>query len=254
LPAGVDGEANVTCILIISDVHANVVALDAVLSQVGDIDDVWSLGDIVGYGPRPRQCMDLVRTMAATVSVPGNHYWACIGQLSLDDFNPLAQAAARWTSTQLDPDHTRYLGKLPNRITIGAWTIVHGCPREPLSEYIYDPRQAASNFPYFDNRLCLVGHTHLQLYTTESEAFAAVAPHRPADGDVLDLSAERMIINPGSVGQPRDGDPRAACALVDLESESITFRGIPYAISETQREMREEGLPERLVTRLSLGV
>lgn len=241
-------------ILIISDVHANLVALEAVLSDAGRVDDVWSLGDIVGYGPRPRECVELVRVLAPNISVIGNHDWACIGRLSLEQFNPVARFASYWTTMQLQAEHLQYLESLPNRLIDGDWTIVHGSPRHPIWEYIYNARIAAQNFPVFDTQFCFVGHTHVPLYIREDEALANIAPHHPDDGEVVDVSNGRYIINPGAVGQPRDGDPRASYAIFEPVARRVTFHRVEYRIADTQAQMREAGLPEALITRLAAGV
>lgn len=241
-------------ILVLTDVHANLVALEAVLDDAGRVDDVWSIGDIVGYGPRPRECVELVRILTPNVSVIGNHDWASIGRLSLEDFNPVARFASYWTTTQLSAEHLQYLESLPNRMIDQDWTVVHGSPSHPIWEYIYNARVAAANFPAFDTRLCFIGHTHVPLYIREEEALAGVAPHHPGDGDVLDVSAGRFFINPGSVGQPRDGDPRAAYAIYEPEARRVIFRRVEYRVADTQRDMRAAGLPESLVSRLAVGV
>ena len=241
-------------ILVLSDVHANLVALEAVLGDAGRVDDVWSIGDVVGYGPRPRECVEMVRILTPNVSVIGNHDWACIGRLSLEDFNPVARFASYWTTTQLAAEHLQYLESLPNRVMDRDWTVVHGSPRHPIWEYIYNARVAALNFPAFDTRLCLVGHTHVPLLIREDEALANASPHHPGDDTVVDLSSGRFIINPGSVGQPRDGDPRAAYAIFEPDAPRLTFRRVAYDVALTQAQMREEGLPESLVARIAVGV
>lgn len=241
-------------ILIISDVHANLVALETVVNDAGRVDDIWSVGDIVGYGPRPRECVELVRVLAPNVSVIGNHDWACIGRLSLDEFNPAARFASYWTTMQLAAEHLQYLESLPNRMIDQDWTVVHGSPRHPIWEYVYNARVAAQNFPLIDTRLCFIGHTHVQLFIWEDEAMANIAPHRPSDGDVLDVSSGKVIINPGSVGQPRDGDPRAGYAIYDPDANTVTFRRVAYDVGATQAQMRDAGLPESLVQRLAVGV
>src|SRR5579875_652372 len=157
-------------ILVISDIHANLVALEAVLADAGTVDEIWSLGDIVGYGPKPRECLDLVRSLNPTISVVGNHDYAAIGRISLADFNPIARSASQWTATQLDLDHVQYLEGLPLKQTSGDVTIVHGSPRFPIWEYVYNARVAAKNFSAFDSELCFLGHTHVSMYVTEREA------------------------------------------------------------------------------------
>mgnify|MGYP001220197372 CR=1 FL=1 len=240
-------------ILVLADIHANLDALEAVLTAAGDVDEVWSLGDIVGYGPQPCECIERVRALAS-ISITGNHDWASIGRLPLDDFNPTARFSSYWTTMQLGLDHIQYLESLPNRVIDRDWTIVHGSPRHPIWEYVTSPRIAAQNFPLFDTPLCFIGHTHVQISMREEESPAAIKPCRPDDGEVLDLSAGRFLINPGSVGQPRDGDPRAAFAIFEPDARRITFRRVPYPIESTQERMREAGLPESLAARLALGV
>jgi predicted phosphodiesterase len=241
-------------ILVISDVHANLVALETVLAEIGPVDDIWSLGDIVGYGPRPRQCVERVREIAPNMSVIGNHDWASIGRLDLSDFNPVARYASYWTTMQLSSEHLEYLESLPNRMIESEWTLVHGSPQHPVWEYVYNARIAAANFAFFDTQLCFLGHTHIQLYISEEAAMSNTAPHQPRDGEQLDVSAGRFMINPGSVGQPRDGDPRAGCAIFEPEQMRVTFFRIPYCVEETQSQMQEVGLPESLVLRLGMGV
>lgn len=243
-------------ILVISDVHANLVALESVLKATSDIgfDDVWSLGDIVGYGPRPCECVDLVREISPNVSIIGNHDWAAIGRLDLEDFNPIAKYASQWTTMKLGMDHLQYLESLPNRMIEDDWTLVHGSPQHPVWEYVYNARIAAINFGFYDTRICFIGHTHIQLYITEDSASCNIQPRQPEDMEIIDVSNERIMINPGSVGQPRDGDPRAGCAIFDTDEMTVTFRRIPYEIKQTQQQMRNERLPESLVLRIAMGV
>lgn len=243
-------------ILIISDVHANLVALESVLSAMEDtqIDDIWSLGDIVGYGPRPCECVERVQSLAPNVSIIGNHDWAAIGRLNLDEFNPVARYASYWTTMKLHAEHIQYLESLPNRMIENDWTIVHGSPQHPVWEYVYNARIASINFGFYDTRICFLGHTHIQLYITEEAAHSNVQPTQPRDGDVIDVSTGRIMINPGSVGQPRDGDPRAGCAIFDPDEMTVTFRRVAYDVEETQRQLQDEGLPDSLIMRLAMGV
>jgi diadenosine tetraphosphatase ApaH/serine/threonine PP2A family protein phosphatase len=240
--------------LIISDVHANLVALEAVLEAAGPVDEVWNLGDVVGYGPRPKECVERVIELKPNASLIGNHDWAAIGRLALDEFNPVARFATYWTTAHLGAEHMAYLESLPNRIIDDYWMLVHGSPRHPVWEYVYTARVAHQNFEFFDTRICFLGHTHIQLYISEEMAKRGVPPLHPSDGDVLDVSSARFIVNPGSVGQPRDNDPSAAFALFDPVTASVTFRRVPYDIAATQAQMEEAGLPRPLITRLALGV
>jgi diadenosine tetraphosphatase ApaH/serine/threonine PP2A family protein phosphatase len=241
-------------VLIISDIHANLVALETVLKAAGEFDTVWNLGDVVGYGPRPRECVERVIGLEPSASLIGNHDWAAIGRLALDEFNPVARYATYWTTAHLRAEHMTYLEGLPNRIIEDDWMLVHGSPRHPIWEYVYTARVASQNFSLFDAPVCFLGHTHIQLFITDDMARRGVAPVHPLNGDTLDIVDHRFIVNPGSVGQPRDNDPTAAFALYDTETRRVTFRRVPYDVSETQAQMEAAGLPQPLITRLALGV
>jgi diadenosine tetraphosphatase ApaH/serine/threonine PP2A family protein phosphatase len=241
-------------VLIISDIHANLVALETVLEAAGAYDTVWNLGDVVGYGPRPRECVERVIGLQPEASLIGNHDWAAIGRLALDEFNPVARYATYWTTAHLGAEHMTYLEGLPNRIIEDDWMLVHGSPRHPIWEYVYTARVANQNFSLFDAPVCFLGHTHIQLYISEDMARRGVPPVHPGDGDMLELGVQRYIVNPGSVGQPRDNDPTAAFAIYDTDERRVTFRRVPYDVSETQAQMEAAGLPRPLITRLALGV
>jgi diadenosine tetraphosphatase ApaH/serine/threonine PP2A family protein phosphatase len=244
----------VVLVLVLSDIHANLVALETVLEAAGPVDTVWNLGDIVGYGPRPRECVERVISLNPAASLIGNHDWAAIGRLALDEFNPVARFATYWTTAHLGAEHMTYLESLPNRVIEDEWMLVHGSPRHPVWEYVYTARVAHQNFELFDSPVCFLGHTHIQLYISEDMAKRGVPPSHPSDGDVLEFKNQRYIVNPGSVGQPRDNDPSAAFALYDTEARRVTFRRVPYDIAETQAQMEAAGLPRPLITRLALGV
>lgn len=241
-------------ILIVSDIHANLVAFEAVLEAAGDVDQIWNLGDIVGYGPKPRECVDRMVELQPDASLIGNHDWAAIGRLQLDEFNPVARYATYWTTAQLSAEHMRYLESLPNRVISDDWMLVHASPRHPIWEYVYTASVASENFELFDSPVCFLGHSHVQLFISETMAKQGESPIQPSDGDTLRIESDRFIVNPGSVGQPRDNDPRAGYALYDPESRIVTFRRIPYDIEKTQRQMEAAGLPRPLITRLALGV
>jgi diadenosine tetraphosphatase ApaH/serine/threonine PP2A family protein phosphatase len=241
-------------VLLISDIHANLVALEAVLAAAGEVDAVWSLGDLVGYGPRPGECIDRVIALNPAASLIGNHDWAAIGRLQLDEFNPAARFATYWTTAQLSTAHMRYLEELPNRIIEDDWMLVHASPRHPIWEYVYTARVARENFELFDAPVCFLGHTHVQLYISETMAIQGSPPQQPVDGDELLIDGTRFIVNPGSVGQPRDNNPDAAFAIYDTDTRLVTFRRVPYDIEETQAQMDAAGLPRPLITRLALGV
>ncbi len=240
-------------ILVISDIHANLAAFEAVLADAGKVDAVLCLGDIVGYGPDPNECVALLRDLNPLISLSGNHDWAVLGKLDVEDFNHDAQAAIRWTQSALRPDHRAYLQSLPPAGQFGDFTLAHASPRYPVWEYITDTLTAAENFEYFNTPYCLVGHTHAVAIFEQIGANGYCDLLLPEYGVPLALGEERLILNPGSVGQPRDHDPRAAYAILDDEARTWEVRRVEYPIEQTQARMREIGLPRRLIARLSYG-
>lgn len=241
-------------VLLISDIHANLVALDAVLSDAGEVDAIWNLGDTVGYGPKPRECLDKMVDLFANPVLVGNHDLACVGEVDVSEFNPVAQIAARWTSLQLGMDHRAYLNDLPAITQTGAYTLAHGSPRSPVWEYITSPQNATENFAYFDTDVCFIGHTHVAMYALMTEGATGAEIYAFAPDQELDLLAGRYLINPGSVGQPRDRDPRAAYAILNTDLGSVVARRVEYDIAATQKQMAMANLPEVLITRLAHGM
>ncbi len=254
-------------ILVVSDIHANLVALETVLSAAeGQYDALWCLGDLVGYGPRPNECVALIRSLA-TVCVMGNHDWAVLGRpgINVDDFNPQARQAVLWTRAQLSPANRAYLDQLPDEPirppVAPAILVTHASPNEPVWEYILTPSTAMQNFQAFDEEICFVGHTHKPAIfrwrgPADGDDTATVEYRQPTPGLPVLLATspqQRLIINPGSVGQPRDNDARAAYAVLDLATRVWRQERIAYPIELTQNQMREAGLPKRLVDRLSFG-
>ncbi len=242
--------------LIISDVHSNLAAFEAVLADAGSFDKVWCLGDVVGYGPDPNECVEQLRDLPH-VCVVGNHDWAVLGNMDTEDFNPYAKRACLWTREQLSPSNLEYLETLPRSLVEEGFTLAHGSPRQPIWEYILNSSIAQANFEHFDTRFCLVGHTHVPVIY-RSHVFGhnpnqACDTLTPSLNDPLVLGEERLIINPGSVGQPRDGDPRASYAVLDPDELTLEYRRISYPIEDTQARMMEKGLPVRLIIRLGYG-
>lgn len=240
-------------ILIVSDVHANLVALETVFRASPPVDAVWNLGDTVGYGPQPGACIDRIRERGANPSLVGNHDLACIGALDLAHFNPVARAAAAWTANRLSPDHRSYLEQLPSIVAVAGVTLAHASPRDPVWEYVVDPAAATASLRAIETAVCFVGHSHVALVATLA-AEDRVATLRPLrDGETLDLAVGRHLVNPGSVGQPRDRDPRAAYALLDLDRGALTAHRVPYDVGATQRLMTAASLPAPLIKRLASG-
>ncbi len=239
-------------VLVISDIHANLTAFEAVLADAkGEWDKIWCLGDIIGYGPNPNECVSLLREHDH-ISLSGNHDWATLGKLDISLFNRIARIAVTWTKRQLTLESVAYLNGLPAQRELPLFTLAHASPRQPIWEYILDPETAAANFEHFDTPYCLVGHTHVPVIYQANREFEVFAT--PPDYDnPLQLTADRFIINPGSVGQPRDANPDASYALLDTDSLIWQYKRTPYSIEKTQAQMREANMPDRLVERLAYG-
>lgn len=240
---------------IIADIHSNLAAFSAVLEDIRSrrgADEIWCLGDTVGYGPEPHECLELLRKYPH-VAVAGNHDLAAVGKIDTADFNPEAAAAAHWTARQLSPEDIEYLAGLPLVVMRNDFTLVHGSPRYPIWEYIFSIETARENFPHFQTRFCLVGHSHVPIIFREDRqgnyTWTSFLPDMK-----LKLDEDRLIINPGGVGQPRDDDPRASYAIYDSEARVITLYRVTYDIKATQAKMTEYKLPVRLINRLSYGV
>lgn len=239
-------------VAVVSDIHGNLDSLQAVLADLPSVDEVWCLGDIVGYGPNPNECVETILSLKH-LSLAGNHDWAAVGKISTADFNPDARRAAEWTAGQLTPAYREVLRNLPTELVVGDFTLAHGSPREPVWEYILATGQALANFDHFATPYCLVGHTHVPAVFLGPSASERPALLRPSYEVPLRLGERRLIANPGSVGQPRDGDPRAAYALLDLSALTLSFRRVDYDIKAVQQKMQRAGLPNSLWMRLSYG-
>jgi predicted phosphodiesterase len=245
-------EKKVMRVLIISDIHANLAAFEAVLTDAkGEWDVIWCLGDLVGYGPDPNECVALLR-QHEHISLSGNHDWAVLGKLDIDNFNREAQIAIRWTREAISQVSFDYLATLPPQLDKAPFSLFHASPRHPVWEYILDAYTASINFDHFDTPYCLVGHTHVPVMFVEEE------PHNviicPPENDTpVQLGSTRLIINPGSVGQPRDSDPRAAYAFLDTDHLTFEHKRVAYPVEVTQEKMRQYGIPNRLVRRLEYG-
>ena len=238
--------------LVLSDIHSNLAAFEAVLEDSGPYDRIWCLGDVVGYGPQPNESIELLRSLPH-LCVAGNHDWAAVGRIDSSAFNPDALRACRWTENQLTASSRGFIEGLPQTVIEGRFTIVHGSPRYPIWEYISHVGDAQANLAHFDSTFCLFGHTHRPALF-RCGGLACDCEDLPwLLHEAMDLGSERLLINPGGVGQPRDGDPRASYAILDLEADQIEFRRVSYSIEATQELMLSEGLPPRLAWRLSVG-
>ena len=239
--------------LILSDIHSNLEALKSVIESAGKgsgFDQVWQFGDLVGYGPDPSECIDIIRDYDAA-GVAGNHDLAAIGKLSVEAFNAYASMAALWTTEQLSQEQTKYLGSLPLKVELEDFTIVHGSPRDPVWEYVVTPAAAAASFLHLNTSRCFVGHSHIP-FLCRPQGDGAVFLEFPLDTPIP-LGSGPLIINPGSVGQPRDGDPRASYAIYDSEQMTVYHHRAEYDIPKVQEKMQDRGLPKFLADRLTDG-
>lgn len=237
-------------IAVLSDIHANLPALEAVLAALEPYDAIWQLGDVVGYGPQPNEVVARLAGENA-LGVRGNHDSAALGELPTDTFNDDARSAVEWTAGQIDAATRSWLAALPRRAEQEEFTLVHGSPRDPTWEYVTSAGVARANMSAFETRHCLVGHTHVPLVFRQSDSSLEVV--RTPAGATLTLNDRRAILNPGSVGQPRDGDPRACALVLDTEAQLLEWRRVEYPFEKVQKLMVQQGLPPRLVARLALG-
>ena len=238
-------------IAVLSDIHGNLPALEAVLASLEPYDAVWQLGDVVGYGPQPDEVVARLRDLGAT-GVRGNHDAAAVGELSTEAFNDEARAAVEWTARTMSPETRKWLAALPQRHQETPFTLAHGSPRDPTWEYVYSIAVARSNFPAFATDHCLVGHTHVPLAFRDAGGRIEAVPG--THGTSLTLDERRTIINPGSVGQPRDGDARACGMVLDTSAMAVEWHRVEYPIAAVKERMEQAGLPWRLAARLDFGL
>ncbi len=237
-------------IAVLSDIHGNLPALDAVLEALAPFDAVWQLGDVVGYGPEPDEVVARLRDAGAT-GVRGNHDAAAIGELETSAFNTDARTAVLWTGTRIGAGTRKWLAALPETSSREGFTLAHGSLRDPTWEYVLTTPAARANLAILTTAHAFIGHTHVPLVFREDDGLVEMLA--PSDGSQLQLDGRRTLLNPGSVGQPRDGDPRASAVLLDTGAGTVKWRRVPYDIATTQARMRAVGLPPRLVERLEYG-
>jgi diadenosine tetraphosphatase ApaH/serine/threonine PP2A family protein phosphatase len=238
-------------IALLSDIHSNLPALDAVLAAAGSVDAVWHLGDVVGYGPDPDGVVARLQELAA-LGVRGNHDAAAIGGPEIDWFNPDARRAMEWTRSAITEETRSWLAALPDRRQESGCDLVHGSPREPLWEYVTSTSVARDNLRLLEAPIGLHGHTHIPVAWIEDGNRVELVRGRP--GRPLELAGRRVLLNPGSVGQPRDGNPEASFAILDLDEGTVEWRRTAYDVASVQAAMRSAGLPGSLASRLSAGL
>jgi predicted phosphodiesterase len=239
-------------VAVISDIHGNLAALEAVLAAIDaePPDELWCLGDLVGYGPKPNECTAIVQERAA-VCLCGNHDLGVLGTIDLDEFSGDAGTAALWTREVLADDARAFLAGLEPQGKASNVALFHGSARDPVWEYVLSDEAAATTLVLTEEQVVLVGHSHvaLQVGLRDTLLEGGLAPN----GTEVAFGSVRWLLNPGSVGQPRDGDPQAAYLVLDLDAGRASFRRVPYDVERTQTEMRAVGLPVLMAERLALG-
>ena len=242
--------------LIVSDLHANREALDAVVQHANDrYDQAICCGDLVGYGADPNPVVDWVRANCA-LTVRGNHDKACTGLDDLEWFNPVAKAAAVWTQLNMTPENAEWTRSLPKGpLSVGGFQAVHGAPFDE-DEYVLAAEEATQAFGYLESRLAFFGHTHVQggFIWNHSRVETVMRTSPRAERQIMEIDPQcAYLVNPGSVGQPRDGDPRAAYCLYDSDAAIVTYFRVDYNIAAAQQKIRKAGLPPILADRLTVG-
>ena len=242
-------------VAVISDIHANWHALEAVLADIdrAGVDEIWFLGDAVGYGAFPDECVRALKERTS-VFLLGNHDLAVLREIDIGTFSPSAAAAARWTREHMEEDTVAALrdldGTSSRREEIGLF---HASPRDPIWEYVVDSELAEDNLDFQQERVALIGHSHIALYFTRVDEMSRICSVLAPGGTDLKMTEGKWLVNPGSVGQPRDGDPRAAWAELDTTSFRILFHRVEYPVEEAAEAIREAGLPGHLGDRLFKG-
>lgn len=237
-------------IAVVSDIHSNLPALDAVLGRIGSVDAVWHLGDVVGYGPEPDAVVDRLTAIGA-IGVRGNHDAAACGGTEIDWFNPEARAAMEWTRAAISETTRAWLAALPVRRIEASFTLVHGSPRDPMWEYVTTAALARAGLSAITTEHGLHGHTHVPIAFTQVDG--RMRTLAPRAGNTVALGEGRTLLNPGSVGQPRDRDPRASYLILDLAAGTATWGRVAYDIDAVASMMLAAGLPARLADRLRVG-
>ena len=238
-------------VAVLSDIHANLAALDAVLAAIPSVDELWQLGDIVGYGPEPDEVVARLREVGA-LGVRGNHDAAALGGPEIESFNVDARKAILWTRATISDETRAWLGALPDRLEREGFTLVHGSPRDPIWEYVTSTPVARAGIAAMDTPGGLHGHTHVPIAYLEDDGRLETVS--PGAGSRIAFESRRVLLNPGSVGQARDGIPTASWLILDTDDGSATWQRTAYDVRIAQAAMSRFGLPERLVARLAYGL
>jgi len=238
--------------LIVSDIHSNATALQAVLEDAGAYDRVWCLGDVVGYGPEPNECIEILKTLPNLTCLLGNHDAAVMEFIDLRTFNDEARRALEVQMHLLSEESRQFLELLKPKDVQEGVTLAHGSPRDPIWEYVMSAKVAERNFSAFETQVCLIGHSHIPVIFVENERRTPQVL-MPSSGDMW-RSQQRFLLNPGSVGQPRDRDPRAAYVLWDSEENTWTYHRIAYDVASVQEEILALGIPTIHAMRLAYGM
>lgn len=238
-------------VAVLSDIHANVTALDAVLAAVPSVDELWHLGDVVGYGPHPDAVVARL-SEAGAVGVRGNHDAAAAGGLDIEAFNVDARTAMEWTRSVIGEETRAWLRALPERLERAGFTMVHGSPRDPTWEYVTSTPVARAGMAAMSTQFGLHGHTHVPIAYVEQDG--RLDTMSPGNRSTLTFDGRRVLLNPGSVGQPRDGIPASSWLLLDTDAGSATWRRTAYDVATVQAAMAAVDLPDRLIARLAHGL
>jgi diadenosine tetraphosphatase ApaH/serine/threonine PP2A family protein phosphatase len=241
-------------VLVISDIHANLTALEAVLKDAGPVDEVWCLGDLIGYGPDPNDVVERIKALPnLKICLLGNHDVALLGEMNFAVFNNEARKSLLWQQSAISSKNLAYLRTLPQTTQVkDKVTLAHGSPRDPIWEYVINTLIARLNFEAFQTPYCFVGHSHIQCYFQLDVPKDRITLEICTPNQLMQLSP-RIILNPGSVGQPRDHNPKAAYAIYDPEAETWLPRRVEYDIESVQKRIRAAGLPEKHAARLADG-
>jgi diadenosine tetraphosphatase ApaH/serine/threonine PP2A family protein phosphatase len=244
--------------LVLTDIHGNIDALDAVLAAAGPVDEHLVLGDVVGYGAGPNEVIERVQALEPAAIIRGNHDKVIAGIEIPEAFNPAALQSAAWTAETLTAEHRTWLARLPQgpAIVDDVVEICHGMPADE-DEYLFGPRDAARAFDSARRPVCLFGHTHVPAcYVLSSDAPDMLVVEDTGSGRPVEFALDdtrRFVVNPGAVGQPRDGDPRAAYAVYDSTARTLTLARTRYDVDRAQLRIRQAGLPDVLARRLAVG-